>query len=219
MSLKWYSAYQDELDKDPDSRPRSRKAAYIKARNRQMEEASTLVESADNSAAGFNPTYFGSKHEREWILTYLGPFHDDKVTADVLRQVRGGKEATVYCCTADPSAGVELIAAKVYRPREFRNLRNDALYRQGRGARDEQGKTARDRRVQLALAKGTRFGQEMRHSGWLLNEYETLTILHAAGADVPQPYSYNDNAILMEFVGGAEQNAPALAGVHLPQGT
>mgnify|MGYP000925870685 CR=1 FL=1 len=54
------------------------------------------------------------------------------IITDVLHQVKGGKEATVYCCAAHPSTGVDLIAAKVYRPREFRQLRNDAQYRQGR---------------------------------------------------------------------------------------
>ena len=38
----------------------------------------------------------------------------------------------VYRCEAHPSMGVEWIAAKVYRPRQFRNLSNDAMYREGR---------------------------------------------------------------------------------------
>jgi RIO kinase 1 len=50
-----------------------------------------------------------------------------------------GKEATVYCCEAHPSTGVEYLAAKVYRPRMFRSLRNDAIYRFSRVQRDEQG--------------------------------------------------------------------------------
>jgi RIO kinase 1 len=90
--------------------------------------------------AVFNPSLNASRHERDWILNYLGPFYDDEHITDVLRKVKGGKEATVYCCAAHPGTGLELIAAKVYRPRMFRNLRNDARYRQGRQILDEQGK-------------------------------------------------------------------------------
>jgi hypothetical protein len=39
----------------------------------------------------FTPTFTSSRYEREWILSYLGPFHDDKHIADVLRKVSGGK--------------------------------------------------------------------------------------------------------------------------------
>ena len=36
----------------------------------------------------------------------------------------------------DPATGLEFLAAKIYRPRMFRSLSNDALYRQGREQRD-----------------------------------------------------------------------------------
>jgi len=61
----------------------------------------------------FNPSFTGSRHEREWILTYLSRFHQDRMISDVLRVVKGGKEATVYCCRAHPNTGLDLIAAKV----------------------------------------------------------------------------------------------------------
>src|SRR5690349_2292034 len=55
---------------------------------------------------GFTPSFASmssaknhlSKHEREWITIYLGAFYDDHLITDVLRRVKGGKEATVYCC-------------------------------------------------------------------------------------------------------------------------
>ena len=55
--------------------------------------------------AVFNPTFLSSKHEREWILSYLGAFYDDKQITDVLSRVKGGKEANVYCCAAHPATG------------------------------------------------------------------------------------------------------------------
>jgi len=84
-----------------------------------------------------------------------------------LRQVKGGKEATVYCCAAHPATGQDLLAAKVYRPRIFRQLRNDARYRQGRQILGGTAKVVRDHRHLRAVRKGTRscagtsrYGQE-----------------------------------------------------------
>lgn len=174
------------------------------------EAVGRLSEAGDDSRHGFNPTFTSSRHERQWILTYLGPFYEDHVILDVVRQVKGGKEATVYCCRAHPSTGVDWIAAKVYRPRAFRNLRNDAVYRKGREVIGEEGKQVRGRRERLAMEKKTDFGQKLRHTTWLANEFETLRRLHAAGADVPKPFAQSENAILMEYVGDERLNAPTL---------
>src|SRR5262245_31015738 len=170
MTMKEYLAYVEEWEKDPDSRPRSRRAASIKRRHEQAEEAALLVEVTDNAAGGFNPSFHASRHERAWILQYLGPFYDDNLLLDVLQQVKGGKEATVYCCSAPAARGGGLIAAKVYRPRMFRNLRNDAVYREGRATLDAEGKEARGRRERVALQKKTRYGQDLRHLSWLTSE-------------------------------------------------
>lgn len=163
----------------------------------------------------FHPSFTSSKHERQWIMEYLEPFYEDAIITDVLRQVKGGKEATVYCCRANPALGVELIAAKVYRPRMFRQLRNDAVYRQGGEVIGEEGKQVRGRREKLAMNKKTDFGQTLRHTTWLANEFATLKKLHAAGADVPKPFASSDNAILMEYLGAEKYPAPALSQVQL----
>ena len=101
--MNYYQDYLREVERDPDSRPRSRRAAGIKRRNERAEAARLLVEFSDNTEGGFKPSFHASRHEREWILTYLGPFYNDHVIIDVLRQVKGGKEATVYCCRATPA--------------------------------------------------------------------------------------------------------------------
>ena len=171
---------------------------------------------AENSRAGFQPTFTSSRHEHEWIVNYLGAFYEDSLITDVLRQVKGGKEATVYCCSAHPRTGAEWVAAKVYRPRVFRALKNDAPYRQGRRVLDADGKLVKNDSMLGAVQKGTSFGKELLHTSWLAHEYQTLVLLHRAGADVPQPLASNDNAILMEYVGEAELAAPALHEVRLP---
>jgi hypothetical protein len=156
-------------------------------------KAELLSELANENRGGFNPTFASladahnhvSKHEREWILSYLGGFYVDQLITDVTRRVKSGKEATVYCCRAHPRLGVQVLAGKVYHERMFRSLKNDSLYRQGRDILDQQGKPLRGRRERLAMKKGTAFGQELRHLTWLNNEYQALQRLHAAGADVP----------------------------------
>jgi RIO kinase 1 len=155
----------------------------------------------------FSPTFSSSRHEREWILNYLGPFYDDDYLTDVLRQVAGGKEATVYCCQAHPSLEVEWVAAKVYRPRQFRKLRNDARYKQDRAFLDEYGRVIRDDKKLLAIRKKTRYGKELSHTSWLQHEYTTLKTLFNAGVSVPEPIAMGDNAMLMEYFG--ELDAPA----------
>ncbi len=172
-------------------------------------------EQTSGTRQGFSPTFSSSRHEREWILTYLGPFYEDHIITDVLRQVKGGKEATVYCCRAHPSTGVKFIAAKVYRPRIFRTLKNDALYRQARDILDAEGKKVRGRRERLAMKKKSEFGQELLHTAWLANEFQMLRALYQAGADVPKPFAHSDNALLLEYLGDERMPAPTLNRVAL----
>jgi RIO kinase 1 len=169
----------------------------------------------DDDAGMFHPSFAGSRHERAWIREHLGRFYDDHLIADVVRPVRGGKEATVYCCRAHPSTGERLLAAKVYRPREFRTMRNDALYREGRLAKNEAGKEVRDRRVKSAIAKRSKVGLAILHASWLGHEYEILRRMHEAGADVPRPVAREENAILMGYVGHEDAAAPTLSQVAL----
>lgn len=163
----------------------------------------------------FSPTYQGARYERAWILNYLGAFYDDGQILDVLYKVRGGKEANVYCCEAHPDTGLSLLAAKVYRPRMFRNLRNDARYRQRRVILDENGKRVKDSRLLHAIQKGTDVGKEALHTSWLQHEYTTLQMLAESGADVPRPVAFSENAILMEYLGDRESGAPALNQIQL----
>jgi len=209
-----YNEYLQELaDVDTPLHPTGNKGAHRK--RSRSEIVATLIEPSDGSEAGFNPSFHSSRHEREWIMTYLKVFYEDQQITDVLRQVKGGKEATVYCCRAHVGLGGGLIAAKVYRPRMFRNLRNDSVYRAGRATLDAEGKATHGTREGRALANKTRFGQNLRHLSWLSNEFSTLELLHKAGLDVPEPFADSANAILMEYLGDEEQVAPTLNNVSI----
>ena len=153
---------------------------------------------------GYEPTRF----EQEWLPGSLGGFFEDEWFTSVLYPVKGGKEANVYCCEAHPSTGLKFLAAKVYRPRKFRTMRNDAIYKEGR-------QVTSDKRLQRALKKKTRKGRKVETESWIHHEYETLRVLHEAGADVPGPLTQGENAILMEYLGDGEGAAPTLHEVSL----
>lgn len=137
----------------------------------------------------------------------LAMFRTKGLITNVISSLKSGKEATVYCCRANPSTGAELLAAKVYRPLASRGFRNDAAYHEGRAITD-----ARARR---AFKKKTRFGRGVQFGLWMANEFETLKMLHAAGADVPRPLAQAGSAILMEYAGDGESPAPMLKHVSL----
>ncbi len=196
-----------------------RKNRRLTQREKRIRLQNELLEAEGKAPAElehtFKPSFVPARSESAWLLGYLEEFYNNQVITDILGKVRGGKEATVYCCAAHPSTGVELIAAKVYRPAMFRSLRNDAVYRQGRDVFDENGKRVGSRREALATRKNTRYGQELRHTSWLEAEYQTMQLLYEAGADVPRPLAHNHNVILMEYVGGEKTPAPTLNQVQL----
>ena len=138
----------------------------------------------------------------------LDAFVGDGSITDVLYVVRSGKEATVYCCRGAAEYGGGLVAAKVYRPLERRNFRNDAIYQTGRDA-------AMKSRTRRALANKTRHGRDVQYGAWINAEYQTMRILFAAGADVPEVFSRSNGAILMEYLGDEEAAAPMLSRVTL----
>lgn len=164
----------------------------------------------------FITSYAPGEGEQLLLQEALTDFYRDNVITDVLARVKGGKEANVYCCAAHPATGVELIAAKIYRPQAHRTMRNDALYKEGRLMLDTAGKgIVRDARLKRAVAKKTDFGREVISFSWIEHEYDMLQMLHAAGADVPRPIAHVGNTILMEYVGEVNHPAPTLNSVML----
>lgn len=164
----------------------------------------------------FSPTFLAGQRDRLWILSSLAQFYEQDLITDVLRVIKSGKEATVYCCAADPATGRKLLAAKVYRPRMFRSLKNDAVYRQSRAVRDERGRVVRGDHGWRGAAKKTERGRAARVTNWIEHEFETQRLLYEAGADVPCPLAQIGNAVLMDYVGDAEEAAPLLHEVDLP---
>jgi RIO kinase 1 len=169
---------------------------------------------ADEETETFNfiTTYHPSRHEAGWLLSSLQSFYIQNLITDVQASVKGGKEASVYRCAAHPNLQEEFVAAKVYRPRRFRNLRNDAMYREGRAILTADGRAAKktDHRLMRAIGKKTDFGVQAAHTSWLMYEFTTLQHLYDVGAAVPKPFAAAENAILMGYVGDGNRPAPTL---------
>jgi RIO kinase 1 len=214
-----YEALFDPMLSDRRARRKRNLTPGHKPKARRSDILSELSDEIEWDAE-FETTYRPSKHEGGWLLSSLRGFYEQALITDVLTQVKGGKEASVYCCAADPSIGVETLAAKVYRPRKFRALTNDKLYREGRDILTVEGHVVHENkdRVMRALGKKTAFGKQVAHTSWLMHEFSALQTLFDAGAAVPKPYQAGDNAILMEFVGIDTLAAPMLNTITLEDG-
>jgi RIO kinase 1 len=145
--------------------------------------------------------------QKDPVEETLDHFFAEGMITEILYLVKSGKEATVYCCEAHPSTGMELIAAKIYRSRNQRNFKNDAIYLEGRVI----GKA----RVRRAVENKSRFGREAGFGMWVNSEFETLTALSRAGADIPHPIARTQTTILMEYFGDREAAAPSLGSSQL----
>jgi RIO kinase 1 len=216
-----YESYEelfDPLQVDRQARRKRRPRVNHKAKKTQEELISNTAD-VIGVEAGLQITYRPSKHEEIWLLKSLRPFFDQELISDIEALVKGGKEASVYRCAAHPATGQKWLAAKVYRPRMFRNLRNDQMYRRGRPTLTANGVPAKatDTRLMRALGKKTAFGQQAAHTSWLMHEYTALDLLYKAGAAVPQSFASGENAILMTYIGDEFGSAPALNEIKLDE--
>jgi RIO kinase 1 len=129
---------------------------------------------------------------------------DDGIIDEVVRQLKSGKEASVYVVRC----GAEIRCAKVYKDLAQRSFQQRAQYQEGRKVRG-----SRDAR---AMSKSTRYGRKQQETAWKNTEVDALYQLVSAAVRVPQPYGFFNGVLLMELVTDAEgQSAPRLGEVAL----
>lgn len=129
---------------------------------------------------------------------------DDGVIDAVLRQLKSGKEASVYVVRC----GDELRCAKVYKDMAQRSFQARSQYQEGRKVRGS--------RNARAMEKGSRYGKKALEEAWKNTEVDALYQLSAAGVRVPKPYGYFNGVLVMELVTDAEgHSAPRLSEVEL----
>jgi len=129
---------------------------------------------------------------------------DDGVIHAVVRQLKSGKEASVYVVRC----GDELRCAKVYKDMAQRSFQARAQYQEGRKARGS--------RETRAMGKASKFGKKALEEAWKNTEVDALYQLSAAGVRVPRPYGYFNGVLVMELVTDSEgHSAPRLSEVEL----
>ena len=121
------------------------------------------------------------------------------ITAKVIESldypISTGKEGNVFCATGENDT---LFAVKIYRvsTSTYKNLTKyitgDPRFRN----------VPRDRRGIIYT--------------WARKEYKNLSRMHAAKIRSPEPKRLMDNVLVMEYIGSAEQPAPMLKDVDLP---
>ncbi len=172
---------------------------------------------AEGHKAPFAPESLVGRRDGAWVLSSLTHFYEQDLIVDVLREVKSGKEATVFCCSGGTGADHDLLAAKIYRPRMFRSLSNDAQYREGRVVRNESGKN-----VKLSgkgvPSRGSAKGRAFQISSWIEYEYATQQLAYGLGVRTPRLYSQTGNGLLMEYLGDAGQVAPRLSEIEVGRG-
>lgn len=134
----------------------------------------------------------------------LQPLLDDGIVDEVIRQLKSGKEASVYLVRC----GSEIRCAKIYKDMAQRSFQQRAQYQEGRKVRG-----SRDAR---AMAKSTRYGRKEQESAWKNTEVDALYQLVAAGVRVPQPFGFFNGVLIMELVTDADgHSAPRLGEAEL----
>lgn len=129
---------------------------------------------------------------------------DEGIIDEVTRQLKSGKEASVYVVRC----GSQIRCAKVYKDMAQRSFQQRAQYQEGRKVRGS--------RQARAMAKSTRYGRKEQEAAWKNTEVEALYKLGAAGVRVPQPFGFFNGVLLMELVTDAQgHSAPRLGEVDL----
>lgn len=143
-------------------------------------------------------------HEDSSVLERL---YESGVIDEVHYRIKGGKEATVYCCTTGPNYGRCIASVKVYRPIEVRGFKRASVY--------DRGRVVLDKREGRAIKNKSNFGRMAQLGEWMNQEYEIMIGLFEAGADIPRPIRFEDRSIIMEHIGDMESPAPQLRKVRL----
>lgn len=207
--------FYDELEDMQTTNTSGARTSKKRQSKKQEMDARLFVRAQEHSRL-FKFTYQAARFEEAWLVDTLIELADQLWISDVLRKAKAGKEASVYLCKPGPAAREsKFVAAKVYRPRMLRNLKNDQQYRDGRTDLDSDGHKVYKEADLHAIAKRSVYGEELRHQSWIAHEFAAMEKLFAAGADIPRPYARSGNTIVMDFVGDEIGSAPTLNEVQL----
>ncbi len=96
-----YEARFDPMNSDRQARRQRKPKAHHQAKKQQTAVIEEIADDTGNEVS-FETTYKPGRFEEGWLLESLRPFYDRGLITDVLARVKGGKEANVYRCAAQP---------------------------------------------------------------------------------------------------------------------
>lgn len=213
------SHHVSEQEYHEEEHPGLRMPMLKRGQRRDRDPRHTLMGDVDRSPTRTTDEdlrhLLGSDRQFEGTLgasSALEAFADQGYITDLIAEVKSGKEASVYCCRAHPSTGRALLAAKVYSIRAAARYRTQRFYGQGRERIYKP-----DSRAARAMKAKSRHGRELIFADWVGQEFDNLSLLHQAGADVPKPFSCAGSGILMDYIGDETRPAPTLVGATLSE--
>jgi len=131
--------------------------------------------------------------KNNFIDSWLKKYPDLKV----IRNIKSGKEATVGLI----ETGGQLRCLKVYDRLSMATKANSVYLL---------GKWFKEPSVRKSITNGNKFSQDLLKKLWVKREYYLLKKLSRKGVNLPNVFDYNNNSIMMEYLGTANLAAPLI---------
>ncbi|TAJ45505.1 serine protein kinase RIO [Methanofollis fontis] len=155
--------------------------------DRRLEEMGVRIKDADSRKVR------GEVFDEVTLLALYRLVHKKKLSA-IGGSISTGKEANVFIAERDGQPA----AVKIYRIRTA-NFKAMAEYILG----DPRFASVRRTRKDIVFT-------------WTKKEFSNLKRAHDAGVPVPEPYAFDRNILIMEFIGEGEAPAPQLRTADIP---
>jgi len=132
-------------------------------------------------------------YKNNFIDSWFKKYPDFKV----IRNIKSGKEATVFLIE---TVG-QLRCLKVYDRLSMATKANSVYLF---------GKWFKEPSVRKSITNGNKFSQDLLKKIWVKREYYLLKKLSQKGVNLPKVFDYNNNSIMMEYLGTPNLAAPLI---------
>ncbi|MBN1617803.1 hypothetical protein JW887_00475 [Candidatus Dojkabacteria bacterium] len=130
----------------------------------------------------------------------ISEFAQKKITVELERELTSGKEAKVYVARfSTPKEKDRIAALKIYKDYNLRSFKKQQDYTAGRHIGS--------RTIRAAVKKKNQVGRQYIQNVWVSTEFKLLNQAYQHGCNVPEPYFATKNAVMMEYVGEARNEA------------
>ena len=123
----------------------------------------------------------------------------------VVKNIKSGKEADCFLVRVKE----DLFCLKSYKDRPLSTTAGNNIYLAGKWFRNPSQKKSVD--------KGNKYGKDLIRKLWTKREYYMLKKFHSLDANVPEVFDFNNNSILMEYLGDSSIPAPLLKDANLKE--